>query len=139
MSNQQPPSDPERPEEPYGQQPPYGEQPPYGQQPPYEQQQPYGAPGYGPPGGGYGYGGPPPVDPGRTLGIVGIVLGAIGLCCGLSAIAGLIVSIIGFQKSKNAGFKNNLALAGIIVSAVMIVAGGLINYFYAIPALEGMN
>lgn len=79
------------------------------------------------------------MDPGRTLGIVGIVLGALGLCCGISAIAGLIVSIIGMQKSKNAGFKNNLALAGIIVSAVMIVAGGLVGVFYTIPSLEGMN
>ena len=79
------------------------------------------------------------MDPGRTLGIVGIVLGAIGLCCGVSAIAGLIVSIIGYNKSKNAGYKNTLALVGIIVSAVMIVGGGLVGYFYTIPQLENMN
>lgn len=125
MSNQQPPpSDPERPEEPYGQEPPYGQQPPYGQ--PYgEQQQPYGAPGYGPPG-GYGspggYGGPPPVDPGRTMGIVGLVLSGSGalftLLCSVGiilAIPGVIVSAIGWSKSRSSGFKNGVALAGIIV------------------------
>ena len=83
---QQPPVRASQP--PYGQQPPYGDQsaygqqpPPYGQQPPYSEQ-PYGA-------AGYGYGGPPPVDPGRTMGIVGLILGVVGLCCTPGSIAGL--------------------------------------------------
>jgi len=86
-----------------------------------------------PPGGGtpYGapqYGGPPAQDPGRTMGIVGLIL---AIFCSL---VGLIVSIIAFNKSKAAGFKNNIALAGIIVGAVFI---GL-NIIYSVTVLPGM-
>ena len=49
------------------------------------------------------------------MGIVGLVL---AIFCSL---VGLIVSIIAFNKSKAAGFKNNIALAGIIVGAVLFV------------------
>lgn len=54
-------------------------------------------------------------DPGKTLGIVGLVLAF------LLAPAGLVVSIIGKVKSKKAGFKNGFATAGIIVSIALIV------------------
>ena len=52
------------------------------------------------------------VDPGRTLGIAGLVLSIF-----FSAV-GLVVSIVAFKKSKRAGFKNTAALAGIIVGAI---------------------
>ena len=55
------------------------------------------------------------VDPGKTLGIVGLVLAF------LVAPVGLIISIIARVKSKAAGFKNGLATAGIIVSIVVMV------------------
>ncbi|MHA6669779.1 DUF4190 domain-containing protein [Homoserinimonas sp. A447] len=54
-------------------------------------------------------------NPGKTLGIVGLVLAFI------ANIVGLIVSIIALNKSKKAGYKNGLALAGIIVASVSIV------------------
>ncbi len=60
--------------------------------------------------------GPPAQDPGRTLGIVGLILSIV--CGGL---IGLIVSLIAFNMSKKAGYKNNIALAGIIVGAVVLV------------------
>ncbi len=60
---------------------------------------------------------PPPsaVDPGRTMGIVGLIL---AIFCSL---VGLVVSIIAYNRSKAAGFKNNIALAGIIIGAVFMV------------------
>ena len=68
-------------------------------------------------------GSPAPVNPGKTLGIVGLVLGVVGfVVLFLGPIAGLIVSIIGLTKSKKAGQKNGFALAGIIVSAVALLA-----------------
>src|SRR3954454_21134296 len=73
--------------------------PPPGGEPPAGGKNPYGAPQYG---------GPPAQDPGRTMGIVGLVL---AIFCSL---IGMIVSIIAYNKSKAAGFKNNIALAGII-------------------------
>jgi hypothetical protein len=59
------------------------------------------------------YGAPAATDPGRTLGIVGLVLSFV------AALVGLVVSIIAYRKSKKAGYKNGIALAGIIVGAVV--------------------
>jgi hypothetical protein len=88
-----------------------------------------------PPGGGnpYGapqYGGPPAQDPGRTMGIVGLVL---AIFCSL---IGMVVSIIAFNKSKQVGFKNNIALAGIIVGAVLFVVGLILNFTVYMPMMQ---
>jgi heme/copper-type cytochrome/quinol oxidase subunit 1 len=60
-------------------------------------------------------------DPGRTMGIVGLIL---AIFCSL---IGMIVSILAFNKSKAAGYKNNIALAGIIVGAALFVIGIIVN------------
>ncbi len=49
------------------------------------------------------------------LGVVGFILAFV------FQIAGLVVSIIAFLQSKRAGYKNPLALAGIIVSAALML------------------
>ena len=82
---------------------------------------PYGAPQYG---------GPPAQDPGRTMGIVGLVL---AIFCSL---VGMVVSIIAFNKSKQAGFKNNIALAGIVVGAVLFVVGLILNFTVYMPMMR---
>jgi len=51
-------------------------------------------------------------------------LGIVGLVCAfLCSIAGLVISIIAYTRSKAAGYKNNIALAGIIVSALGMALG----------------
>ncbi|HEY5785073.1 MAG TPA: hypothetical protein VIT65_09875, partial [Microlunatus sp.] len=50
------------------------------------------------------YGAAPAEDPGKTLGIIGLVLSFF------TAIIGLIISIVALRKSKKAGFKNTPAL-----------------------------
>ncbi|GAB3039947.1 hypothetical protein GCM10027052_20720 [Parafrigoribacterium mesophilum] len=61
---------------------------------------------------------PPGTDyPGKTLGIVGLILAFV------FQLAGLICSIIALNQSRRAGYKNGIALAGIIVSAGLIVLG----------------
>ena len=63
------------------------------------------------------------VNPGKTMGIVGLVLGIVGFVAAfVGPIAGLIVSIIGRSKSKAVGQKNGIAVAGIIVSIVALIA-----------------
>lgn len=57
-------------------------------------------------------------NPGKTLGIVSLVLGIIGM-----GLVGLIVGIIGLKKSKKVGMSNGLAVAGIVVSIISIVIG----------------
>ncbi|MBO0812792.1 MAG: hypothetical protein J2P23_12205 [Microlunatus sp.] len=52
-------------------------------------------------------------DPGKTLGIVGLVLSFV------TSLPGLIVSIIAVRKSKAAGFSNTIAKVGIVVGAVI--------------------
>ncbi len=121
----QEPTKSEQPTPAYGQfAPPAYEQPPaptYGTQPPapYGQQQPQQS-----------YQGATVEDPGKTLGIIGLVLAF------LISIAGLVVSIIALKKSKAAGFKNTPAKVGIVVSiivsvlwiaGIIIVAVALVN------------
>lgn len=74
---------------------------------------------------------PPPAaaDPNRTLTIVGFVLAF------LCSLAGLIISIIAYNKSKAVGYKNNLALAGIIIAAALMVLSFALN---ATGAFSGM-
>ena len=62
---------------------------------------------------------PPAVDPGNTLGIVGLIL-AIIPC---SSTIGMVLSIVAFIMSRRAGFQNNKALAGIIIGAAWLVIG----------------
>jgi hypothetical protein len=57
-------------------------------------------------------GSPGAEDPGRTLGIVGLVLAIF------ASFIGLIISIIALRRSKAAGYQNGIALAGIIVGIV---------------------
>lgn len=59
--------------------------------------------------------------PGKTLGIVGLVL---AIFCSL---IGAIVSFIAYRQSAAAGWKNNIALAGVVVGLVLFVLGLLIN------------
>jgi hypothetical protein len=64
---------------------------------------------------------PPGTDyPGKTLGIVGLILAFV------FQLAGLICSIIALSQSRRAGYKNGIALAGIIVSAAFILIGIII-------------
>jgi Tfp pilus assembly protein PilE len=55
-------------------------------------------------------------DPGKTLGIVGLVLTIVGL-----GLVGVVLAIVGLIRSKNAGFKNIPALIAIILNAIGIL------------------
>lgn len=106
----------QNPENPYGQ-PQFDKAP---QAPAYAQ------PAYG---GGYGA---PAEDPGKTLGIIGLVL------CFVVSLAGLIVSIIAKKKSEAAGFTDNTpAKVGVILGWIFTILGaiGIIIYIIAIVAL----
>ncbi|WP_049829901.1 DUF4190 domain-containing protein [Arthrobacter sp. RIT-PI-e] len=63
------------------------------------------------------------VNPGKSLGVAGLVLSILGPL----SLIGLILSIIAFVQSRKAGMKNNLALAGIIIGAILTI--GLIALF----------
>ena len=68
-------------------------------------------------------------DPGRTLGIVGLVLSFF------TAIVGLVISAIALRQSKRAGFKNTPALIGVIVGAI----GTLIGIILATVAIVALT
>jgi Mn2+/Fe2+ NRAMP family transporter len=76
---------------------------------------------------------PPPAasDPNRTLTIVGFVLSF------LCSLAGLIICIIAYNRSKAVGYKNNLALAGIIIAAVLMVLSIILNLTGAMSGMYG--
>lgn len=89
----------------------------------------YGAPAYSAPAypNAPAYSGgtaPNGTTPGRTLGIVALILAIVPI--GLQLV-GLILGIVGLVQSKKAGQKNGLALAAIIVSSVLIVIGIIVG------------
>jgi hypothetical protein len=55
------------------------------------------------------------VDPGHGLGIASLIL---SICC--IHIVGLILGIVAMNKSRKAGYTNNLALAAVILSGIGI-------------------
>jgi hypothetical protein len=69
----------------------------------------------------------PSTYPGKTLGIVGLIVSFF------FSLIGLIISIIAFNQSKAAGFKNTPAKVGIILGIVFLVLG--IIAAIAIPGL----
>lgn len=76
-------------------------------------------------------------DPGKTLGIAGFIVALLSafiniFTFGIPSVVGLVLSIVGLNKSKKAGHKNGLALAGIIISAIALV---LTLAFFAVAAL----
>ncbi|WP_319435795.1 DUF4190 domain-containing protein [Mycobacterium sp. RTGN5] len=112
----------------------------YPQLPPPVYPSPYPPPtGYGYPPPGYPPPGYPvdPYDPYRPIkppgtngkAIASLVTSVAGLlCCGLPAIAGLILGIIAMRETKRTGQDGNgLAIAGVVVGALVIV--GYLAYF----------
>ncbi|HZA73261.1 MAG TPA: hypothetical protein VE476_10155 [Propionibacteriaceae bacterium] len=59
---------------------------------------------------------PPAADPGKTLGLVGMIL-AIIPC---TYLIGLILSVVAWVQSNKVGVRNQQALVGIIVGAVWL-------------------
>jgi len=57
----------------------------------------------------------PAVNPGHGLGVAALILAFF-----ISPL-GIILGIVGLLKSKKAGFKNGLALAGIIIGALSLI------------------
>ena len=55
-------------------------------------------------------------DPGKVLGIIGLIVAFTGI-----NILGLILSIIGNNKSKEAGYKNSIAIVGIWLNSIFMV------------------
>jgi ABC-type Na+ efflux pump permease subunit len=59
----------------------------------------------------------PATYPGKTLGIVGLIVSFF------FSLIGLIISIIAFNQSKAAGFKNTPAKVGMILGIIFFVLG----------------
>tara|TARA_Y100001949_G_scaffold17847_1_gene12687 strand:+ start:390 stop:1028 length:639 start_codon:yes stop_codon:yes gene_type:complete len=76
-------------------------------------------------------------DPGKTLGIIGLVFAFVGL-----QLIGLILSIIGHSKSKKAGHKNTVALVGIIINAIFVAIAVIMIPLFILISLasyQGIN
>ncbi len=88
----------------------------------------------------------PKKDPGKVLGIVGFALSMASFVLSdgiLLAIAGIIVSAIGFKKSKEAGFNNGFAkaglISGIIITALLLLLIVFFIIIYVIMILYTMG
>jgi uncharacterized membrane protein len=95
------------------------------EQPPSYPPPPPGGYGYQPPppGGGYGY--PPPQSVGTNpLAIGSLVCSLLGWACVIGPIVGLILGFVALGQIKQTGQGGRgLAIAGIIIGAVVTVAG----------------
>ena len=79
--------------------------------------------GYGVPPAPYGYPGayqPPAQQPGKTMGIIGLILSCL-FFIPFASLVGVILSIVGFVQSRKAKMSNGPALAGIIIGGVVFV------------------
>jgi hypothetical protein len=65
-------------------------------------------------------------DPGSTLTIIGILVGIFMAGIGIGLIIGSIICYIAYKKSKDAGFKNTVALIFAWIYAVLISVAGLL-------------
>jgi hypothetical protein len=71
--------------------------------------------------------------PGKTLGIVGLIVAIF------FSLIGLIISAIALNQSKKAGYKNTPALAGVIVGAVLLVLGIIFSIVIGISTAATMS
>ncbi|MBF4993482.1 DUF4190 domain-containing protein [Arthrobacter gandavensis] len=113
------PSQPNEPAQPN--RPPQPNQPAVGQAASGNQPN-YGA-GYGVPPSPYGYPGnyqAPAQQPGKTMGIVGLILSCL-FFIPFASLVGVILSIVGLVQSRKAKMSNGPALAGIIIGGVVFV------------------
>lgn len=95
-------------------------------------------------------------NPGKTLGIVSLILGIVSLVLGLPcscacaclgsllpflcSIGGIVTGAIGMKKSSEAGLKNTLAVVGLILSIVAIIVCVLFVIMNGIiGGINGMN
>ncbi|MFJ2298873.1 DUF4190 domain-containing protein [Oerskovia paurometabola] len=79
------------------------------------------------------YYGAPVEDPGKTLGIVGFILAF------LFAPVGIVLSAIGKKKSREAGFDNQLAKWGLILSIVFTAIWVVYVVFVVIVAVAAVS
>ena len=72
-------------------------------------------------------GGALPADyPGKTLGLVGLILAIV------VPLVGLIISLVAQKQSKDAGYPNQLAKIGVIIGAILLVLGIIGSIVYAV-------
>jgi hypothetical protein len=74
------------------------------------------------------------VNPGHGLGIASLIVSLVGV-----GLVGLILGIVGLNKSKKAGHKNGLALAGIIIGAINIVVVTIVSIVLISAAVTLVN
>ena len=73
------------------------------------------------------------INPGKTFGIISLITSIIGI-----GLAGVIFGILGLIKSKKAGFKNPLALVGLILGAIGVVLFPIV-FFVLMSALNSVQ
>ena len=77
---------------------------------------------------------PPGTDyPGKTLGIVGLIL------VFFTSVIGLIISAVALSQSKKAGYKNTPALVGVILGIISAVIGIIVAIVLIVGAVGLAN
>jgi hypothetical protein len=78
--------------------------------------------------------------PGKTLGIVALVLSILGIFSyGTLSLVGLILGVVAGNQSKAAGVENKLARYGVIVGIIGLVIGVIAGIVITIITVATMN
>lgn len=84
-------------------------------------------------------------DPGRSLGIIGLIFSVTGVAAGIFslliamvvALIGAIVSAVALVRSRRGGARGGYGLAGLIVGAGILVVWFLVLAFAPLPVPAG--
>jgi hypothetical protein len=71
--------------------------------------------------------------PGKTLGVVGLVVAIF------FNLIGLIISASALNQSKKAGYKNTPALVGVIIGAVLVGLGVLVTIIWGAAIIAALS
>ena len=76
---------------------------------------------------------PPPWNPGRGLGIVGLIFAVSGIFCFVPGLVGAVICIVALLRSRRGGYGNTYAVVGIVVGLAFVIANVLLFLYAPVP------
>lgn len=75
----------------------------------------------------------PAWDPGRSLGIIGLIFSLSGIFCFVPGLVGAVICTVALLRSRRAGQLNKFAVAGIAVGLAFVVINTLLFLYAPLP------
>lgn len=72
-------------------------------------------------------------DPGRSLGIIGLIFSVSGVFFFAVALIGAVICTVALLRSRKAGFLNKFAIVGIVVGLAFVAINAYLFFFTSAP------